>query len=1409
MACDINSARATFERSKARATKLLETMKITKEGEVLENTVAIAEKALELLDKKAYSELTEFGQKEFAYNLATSVTREEIGGVFSASIGKNPATESQKEFVLKSVQHRNSEANGNILELNVAEEGSSEIKTFTFLRGSNRSRARSGAVETMYIPNFDAIFDKVVGRVEGTHQSLTRSIEAENTRNAVNEAEELLNATDNIDELLASAKDMDAEKFKYTKKSKRTKYKHGSVEDMKNMLADLHAIGGKKATKDQYEHYENLLGNMHEGFFRKMNLYINEGQNDNRGWVDLGKKRILLNISSNTDSDMSSAEVYMHEIIHTMTAWALKNGSQQAKELKERLNYLRNQAYKNITWQDLYKADDRMTVEGAKERFDYIFTSETADDEFLAFALTNPAFMGLLKNVKRKDTKSTGFFSAIVNFFAEVMNAVMGNTSFKLKDDGLDKDIVELAFKLGEINNKAAEDLDSNSNIIIKAWDGVSVIEGRFEEWANKYGKKIIDPDGNVTIPKDMNTAQKVMFYAKFFMKALYNPNYRHVAGRYMSMLKIKPTSTFREIMRSITPSVLEDVTLAPEFLGLRASNTDLARNVHVGLTANSVMTKFKKRLLDSEQVSLTNIIMESNASTLFTNDKNLGKGYSVSQIHKLLKDTKYRKKAMNALERRIQKSAKDRGNWVVGQALGLGKFMATGKGHKAQNTNSENIVKGYLSSTRHDLDPKLVSLVQELASLSAIDRQTIKDRDAVANLISREQEGVLNVVRLYEAAKQNSKASLFKGDASHIMEGYIKELYDDGMESMYSVMSNKEELEKQGFKLMSVHESNDLSGAEAIGFFVSDSYMRPERLSGAVSLGNPNSRGMTLKEARYTQFHDSTQHAQVWFEADRAKMNSDAVDITKQLEEGVNIDDIEEGPVPVLDATGNVADYRNMMTKSAKTKFLKQNKKIADVLSKTAGSIIDKTLKEDQNSKVLEGIREDLKVNYDNPNSKHRQLEYTLISANSENPELRKLFYQLPKSFQRFANSRADKALPIPSMLMHTYFGYSQYRTTDLPGLRNLNSSIKRVINMFEKIFMDLVKIAKGNILLKMPAVLIVNIVSNLLYAINTGTNPVELVKEYTRSTRNVHHFMQKHKKLESKKVELLGVTQEYNTTRFSDAKELSAYADKTKRLKDEITRLEKELKSSDINELFELGMYQAVIEDVDMYKLGDTNVVSDMANKITSNMPNMVKTPIDILFLTSETKWYKTNQYILQMSDLVARDVMNRKQKIIEVDQANKKRELPLWYREHIGRIEPRKVKLEGRERQEFFDMSKRHRHGQLLKAFVNYNLPNGRGEEYLNRIGVLMFTKYVKRIQQVIVETGTKHPIRTIMTLLGANYMMGLETIQDQSFIIKAGGDYGVFGLTPLYSPLDVLTTVVNPPLINLGQSLSSTF
>ena len=70
-------------------------------------------------------------------------------------------------------------------------------------------------------------------------------------------------------------------------------------------------------------------------------------------------------------------------------------------------------------------------------------------------------------------------------------------------------------------------------------------------------------------------------------------------------------------------------------------------------------------------------------------------------------------------------------------------------------------------------------------------------------------------------------------------------------------------------------------------------------------------------------------------------------------------------------------------------------------------------------------------------------------------------------------------------------------------------------------------------------------------------------------------------------------------------------------------------------------------------------------------------------------------------------------------------------------------------------------------IRAAFVNYDVPTHKGVQYLNDMGVLMFTKYYMRIQAAIFDAAKNHPARTVAMLLSAG-MFDFQTIFDSSWL-----------------------------------------
>lgn len=73
-------------------------------------------------------------------------------------------------------------------------------------------------------------------------------------------------------------------------------------------------------------------------------------------------------------------------------------------------------------------------------------------------------------------------------------------------------------------------------------------------------------------------------------------------------------------------------------------------------------------------------------------------------------------------------------------------------------------------------------------------------------------------------------------------------------------------------------------------------------------------------------------------------------------------------------------------------------------------------------------------------------------------------------------------------------------------------------------------------------------------------------------------------------------------------------------------------------------------------------------------------------------------------------------------------------------------------------------------VRELFVNYDLPDPSLLRYLNRTGILMFTKYFIGIQKVIVGTALENPVSSALFLLSQLNINNIDDIFEQNILNK---------------------------------------
>lgn len=1179
-------------------------------------------------------------------------------------------------------------------------------------------------------------------------------------------------------------------------------YKHGDKESMREILHKLHVLGNEKANPEYMNYLNNLLDRMHPRFFREMTLFWKKTNTESFGEVRLDDNEIYVtyNDGNYNGVDRTEAEIYMHEVLHTMVGWALNSEHPKAKVLKTQLTSLIKDAQKHITYKDFLMVEEEVAtareIDQAKATVDYIFSSKNYQHEFIAFALTNPVMIKKLAEVMPESKSKKALHERIIDWLLQLFDLVLGKRGLRDNTTNAFDRVNSLAFKLAEINDYHQSRLSQMNplGMVIEGIKGIDSIAAGYIKSINKLFPDRDQPVGNIN-PNEgvIATSKKVL---KFGALALVSPTARNALGLWASSIWIKPTGTIREILGGFFEK--NEQFRAAEAAKLLSDNLDMVRNGVISEASKSIKQAFKVTPTDFEEGALTTAFLETNASSLLYS-RSGRPARSKSDLIQLYTDKDYRYEQIGRLKHLITSHLKndgERATWTIQQAMGLGVMMATHENISiTQIPNSHGIALGYGTETRYEKDKKLTALIGELAAINAIEYVESDEREAVAKLLGSEKDAINVISDMYEEYKTLSRKTIFKGKEAHIMEGHVAELFDATIDAVVRPVSEKAEMEAMGYVLrFPVTDKVGIHTSEPMAFYTTDSWGRAERLRGAVSIGRKHAKGTTLSELKRME---NPALGETLFQRDLTKVKIEAIKETERMRNGeVTTDNMVKGMLPVFNANGVVTDYRYVMSKKQKRELLGQSLKVSETLPMSVARVEHQNRTTALNKEILETLKQDMAENWvEGEIGENELVEYSLIGPNATDPKMKELFYALPEEFREFIMSRADKTLAVRSQLIDIYFGRKEIQLTDLPGIKLLPKELKRYINAAEGIWQEAIKLSKTSILIKMPQVLASNILSNLWYLINTGSlDVIGVLKDHRDSWNELDEYLKSFK--EASQLSMQIAADKEALRRVRDSATLSNIIEKKEaRLK----MLNRILENSDVKELFDAGYYQSNLLESSQTALSESNRITKYINSKLEEAPGFIKTGAELAYLTQNTAWYKGAQEVLQRSDMVARLVMNKRSKREYEAMMQGKAKLPAWWLEGKANDYPKKKVLTLEEKTEFLEKAKTVRMQEILDAFINYSLPSGPFEEYMNKMGLMMFTKYLKRVQTQVFKSAANHPVLTAMTLGIASGLMDSDVIHDSSAIRRLfTGRAELFGVVPMYGPFYHAENILTPAL-----------
>lgn len=1178
-----------------------------------------------------------------------------------------------------------------------------------------------------------------------------------------------------------------------------------------DMFNTLGSLGNVQDSDEHTEHLKSVLADVVNKVLQPTTVVLGEVNGPNRGSYFKTLNGINKIELATTVGDfwygLSAQEVYVHEQVHNVVGYALSTGTAVVKRITAMFNAVKELVddgtitYVDFLPEGVTNPTDEQ-IKDAQQRLDYVFNNtklsvreitdpetglkrkvktNAALEEFVAFGTTNKAFMSILNNPKvalklksklktvRNKTKSNTLavklFDSMVNALLDIVQIALDMITDKiygLDGKAMDKQLVILMSRLAGVEGKT-------QSKIYEYFDKASTLLPVSQAITNY----ILEPISKlVQSPLIKNNRFRVVRTAGNVVRAIQATKGSKLTQSLLADAMRKTRSRFNFTHDNLANS------LAQELVGVTSNNRKWHKllrlsNKYIDQLRKHIATNIKNIL--NEQYSYTLNKEEKESITLVGVKTDLSvllkSGYTHQEIYTLVKDEAALTNAINNARKVIEGSfAKTFTRRALRQADALANLMIIGGEVRAnQNLNAHNIAHEFgMTKSRGQIDTALAEAqLDEYITLKALSLVGDDLKKTFVSVIDKEiangkaynDNGVSFTLDYHNQYKEDALAENFKGNKVSVQKGYIKEIRDPNVSIEIAPKYREAELIALGYEATEIVVEGDyIDPSEGKMYvYVNNSAKLATNSTGIVSLTGTRAAGSKLIDnmARRPNVSDN--------------LGLDAYLDKRVIEQRMRVlADLDIAPgavtntgialIPIYNLDGSIKSYRYMMTEANRKKLFNRHDSFDDVLAGMAAHVKDKVNTQTINTAVVKLAKEQYDADF-----KKAPNDFVFIGKTSSNPELKEMWFTLPEGMRMEANKVFNEGIYIKKKDLRLVMGFRKFTIGDWAkkkqqAMKDTNKIAsaaatyvltllqKPIVGTTEEVWQELVRMAKDVIVVKTGATLLGNIVSNYAVLVTEGVPASDIVKYSVAAWKGATKYQQDKNKLDKLKVE---VNAKGNLSPIQLA-----------RMNREIALLENSISTNPIYPLVEQGIYQTIVEDIeaDEDTFSFKSKLEDKTSVVTDYIPDSIKDVGKVLFMTHDTQLYKFMRNATQVSDFVGRFVLHQ-------HNMNK-----------LGMKEDASV-------------------DNIVETFINYDLPTHRSIQYLNDIGLIMFTKFFIRVQKVILRQLTTRTANVIGLLL---MQWVLDAPLPDIFDSNALGDNSIEG--KLSSPLSVADTLLGVHLIN---------
>lgn len=801
------------------------------------------------------------------------------------------------------------------------------------------------------------------------------------------------------------------------------------------------------------------------------------------------------------------------------------------------------------------------------------------------------------------------------------------------------------------------------------------------------------------------------------------------------------------------------EATLPLHKLGRISKRLENRRKDIMTTVSNTVLASFGKRSFSKkESEAMTKYLIRSGAFMLLDT-------MSLEEIEKLFSDETYLKAEITKIEQALNglkvKGIPGLANFYITTAKALGHSLMTEE-DKTQHVLGNAIQISTLAGTEKSgkvpsaITTQAIPMIDKLATLQAILSGNVADqqREMVANIM-REQlsrgdkgNGVHMTLLAHKHYIEEATKKMFKGKTYLVPKGFVPEVVNPHVEVFIGDVPQDKRFRQLGYSKSAPLELDKYySLHDARIYSIKGSGMRPW-LSGVFSYSGLSTRyvGKLMKRINPNTVSGHIEQVAV----DNSIMLRSHY-VNQLLSTAYTGFDPTVGTQlwarPTINDQMKIIDYKQVLPGHIKDSIQERNNNFSQLLGTLASNVFDSDSSLELNEKVVREL-----YDFYHANKAGDARSYVRISPLSSDPEIREIALKLPKETREaILKVWGPQGMLVRYDTLDLLFGYRKGSATDAvfrsadegnyyakvitdvfsimfartshEGDRTIaRERAQRWLNNVGDVWEEIVSETKDIIVMKTGIVLLNNITSNYFELIAYGLTPFEVWKYWRTAILGARAYHRDADKLAYLKHQLeVGYVRDEAETRR------------------QIALLENDIARNPVSKLIEEGLMPTIVEDVASdedsysYKSGLTAKVNKHLDKHKT-----VQKVAKFVYMSRDGWMYQTLSSVTQHSDFIARYALYQ-------HMTNKARN-PMTHDAAI----------------------------QLASdAFINYDIPSHRKLQWANDMGFVMFTKYLIRIQKVILHLARNHPLSSLTTLLLNQYIDALPMIYDSGMF---GDSYG---------------------------------